>query len=275
MKSLGARADSINHYTVGVAAWDIAYRDQELADQLEEEGQGGGAPPSPPRENDSPPRGAARVMAPRNPQEESGRLSDAAQTLCDVMEAIARDNDGDSVEAKDRVAELLESDELAQALEGQQQPPETLSPSKTPPAEMIAGVLDVLRERGLLDETLIVFTGDNGAALPHGKGSLYDPGSNVPLIVRWPGVVKAAGESKTLLSGEDIAPTLLEAAGLPPHPRMTGVSFLPLLKGELYTPRQHVFTERDVVGEGARRVPHDNRLWKAPACAAPAPKKSH
>ena len=77
-----------------------------------------------------------------------------------------------------------------------------------------------------------IFTGDNGAALPHGKGSLYDPGVNVPLIIRWPGVVKAAGESSVLVSGEDIAPTLLEAAGLKPHPRMTGASFLPLLKGE-------------------------------------------
>lgn len=108
----------------------------------------------------------------------------------------------------------------------------------------VSGVLDVLRKRGLLDKTLIVFTGDNGLALPHGKGSLYDPGVNVPLIVRWPGAVKAGGESKVLLSGEDIAPTLLEAAGLPPHPRMSGVSFLPLLKGEPYKPREHVFFER-------------------------------
>jgi len=108
----------------------------------------------------------------------------------------------------------------------------------------VSGVLDVLRERGLLDDTLVLFTGDNGAALPHGKGSLYDPGVNVPLIVRWPGVVKAAGESDVLVSGEDLAPTLLEAAGLPPHPRMSGVSFLPLLKGERYTPRKYVFLER-------------------------------
>jgi arylsulfatase A-like enzyme len=108
----------------------------------------------------------------------------------------------------------------------------------------VSGVLDVLRERGLLDNTLIIFTGDNGAALPHGKGSLYDPGVNVPLIVRWPGVVKAADESNVLVSGEDIAPTLLEVAGLKPHPRMSGVSFLPLLQGEPYKRRKYVFFER-------------------------------
>lgn len=118
----------------------------------------------------------------------------------------------------------------------------------------IADVLDLLRQRGLLDETLVVFTGDNGAALPHGKGSLYDPGCNVPLIVRWPGVVQPGAESRDLLSGEDLAPTLLAAAGLPPHPRMTGVSFLPLLKGESFMPRQHVFMERGPHGSASVSV---------------------
>ena len=122
----------------------------------------------------------------------------------------------------------------------------------------IAGVLDVLGKRDLLDNTLIVFAGDNGAALPHGKGSLYDPGSNVPLIVRWPGVVKAGGESRALLSGEDLGPTLLAAAGLEPHPRMSGVSFLALLKGEQHTPRKHIFVERGPHGSAPVSVNMSN-----------------
>jgi arylsulfatase A-like enzyme len=105
-------------------------------------------------------------------------------------------------------------------------------------------VLTMLAERGLADNTLVVFAGDNGAALPHGKGSLYDPGANVPLVIRWPGVVRPGTESRALLSGEDIAPTLLAAAGLAPGPKMSGHNFLPLLKGEAYTPRRHVFVER-------------------------------
>lgn len=113
----------------------------------------------------------------------------------------------------------------------------------------IAGVLDVLTKRGLLDKTLIVFAGDNGQALPHGKGSLYDPGSNVPLLVRWPGAVKPGGDSRELISNEDIAPTLLAAAGLSPHERMSGVSFLPLLKGEPHTARKYVFVERGPHGQ--------------------------
>jgi N-sulfoglucosamine sulfohydrolase len=108
----------------------------------------------------------------------------------------------------------------------------------------IAGVLEVLKKRVLLDSTVIVFIGDNGAALPHGKGALYDPGCNVPCVVRWPGVVKPGTESRELLSGEDLAPTLLAAAGLAPGSEMSGVSFLPLLKGETHEPRKHIFLER-------------------------------
>jgi N-sulfoglucosamine sulfohydrolase len=76
----------------------------------------------------------------------------------------------------------------------------------------ISGVLDVLKKRGLMDSTLIIFCGDNGMAMPHGKGSLYDPGSNVPFLVRWPGVVKPGGDSRALISGEDLAPTVLAGA---------------------------------------------------------------
>jgi len=105
-------------------------------------------------------------------------------------------------------------------------------------------VLDLLAERGFAANTLVIFAGDNGAALPHGKGSLYDPGSNVPLVIRWPGVVRGGGESRTLLSNEDIAPTILAAAGLASGPKMSGRSFLGLLKGEAYAPREHIFVER-------------------------------
>jgi N-sulfoglucosamine sulfohydrolase len=108
----------------------------------------------------------------------------------------------------------------------------------------VAGVLDVLKKRGLMDSTLVVFAGDNGMALPHGKGSLYDPGSNVPFLVRWPGVVKPGGESRALISGEDLAPTLLAAAGLAGRPENERRQLPPLLKGEAFTPRKHLFVER-------------------------------
>lgn len=122
----------------------------------------------------------------------------------------------------------------------------------------VAGVLDVLKQRGLMDKTLIIFCGDNGAALPHGKGSLYDPGSNVPFLVRWPGVVRAGGDSRALISGEDLAPTLLAAAGIASGAKMSGVSFLPLLKGEAYTPRKYIFVERGPHGSSPVAVDMTN-----------------
>ena len=118
----------------------------------------------------------------------------------------------------------------------------------------VKAVLAVLEQRGLKDQTLIVFAGDNGQALPRGKGSLYDAGCNVPFLVRWPGVVKPGGDSRALLSGEDLGPTLLAAAGVPVPARMSGVSFLPLLRGEAFTPRKYVFTERGPHGSASVRA---------------------
>lgn len=122
----------------------------------------------------------------------------------------------------------------------------------------IADVLLELSSRNLLDSTIVVFCGDNGAALPHGKGSLYDPGSNVPCLVRWPGVVKPGSESHHLISGEDLAPTLLEAAGIEPGMKMSGVSFLPILMGKNYSPRKYIFLERGPHGSAPVSVGMSN-----------------
>jgi arylsulfatase A-like enzyme len=105
-------------------------------------------------------------------------------------------------------------------------------------------VLDVLKARGLAEKTLVVFMGDNGMAMPHGKGALHDPGINVPLLVRWPGVVRPGGVTRALVSGEDFAPTMLDAAGIQPPSVMSGVTYLPLLKGENFEPRSYIFAER-------------------------------
>jgi arylsulfatase A-like enzyme len=108
----------------------------------------------------------------------------------------------------------------------------------------VQDVLNVLAARGFADNTVVVFMGDNGMALPHGKGALHDPGLAVPLMVRWPGVVKPGGVTQALVSGEDFAPTMLEIAGLTPPREMSGVSYLPLLRGQPFTPRKHIFAER-------------------------------
>ncbi len=111
-------------------------------------------------------------------------------------------------------------------------------------------VMAELEKRGLASNTIVVFMGDNGASQFRGKGTLYEFGIHVPLIVRWPGKVKPGSSTAELISGEDIAPTFLEAAGLPVAPEMTGKSFVKLLRGEPFAGRQFVFAERGAHGTG-------------------------
>jgi arylsulfatase A-like enzyme len=110
--------------------------------------------------------------------------------------------------------------------------------------EDIAKVLSVLDRRGLSGDTVVVFIGDNGMAMPHGKGYLTDPGINTPCIVRWPGVIQPGQRAGNLISGEDFAPTMLEAAGISPPKEMSGKSFLKQLLDQPFSPRQYLFAER-------------------------------
>jgi arylsulfatase A-like enzyme len=109
-------------------------------------------------------------------------------------------------------------------------------------------VMAELEKRGLASNTIVVFMGDNGASQFRGKGALYEFGIHVPLIVRWPGKVKPGSSTSELVSGEDLAPTILVAAGLPVPPEMTGKSFVKLLRGEPFDGRQFVFSERGAHG---------------------------
>lgn len=111
-------------------------------------------------------------------------------------------------------------------------------------------VLDLLEKRGLADNTVVVFMGDNGAAHFRGKGMLTEAGIKVPLIIRWPGHVVPDTVSSTLVSGEDLAPTLLQAYGLPIPTDMTGVSFLPALLGQPHKPRTELYSSRLAHGLG-------------------------
>jgi arylsulfatase A-like enzyme len=105
-------------------------------------------------------------------------------------------------------------------------------------------------------------------ALPHGKGSLYDPGLNVPLIVRWPGNVRAGSRTDALVSGEDIAPTIVEAVGLKPHKDMSGRSFPGLLRGESgYRRRSHIFAARLHHGNSPITDETKASTWDLSRCA--------
>lgn len=111
----------------------------------------------------------------------------------------------------------------------------------------VGKVLAALDDLGIADNTIVIFTSDNGGLsttgakwvptssmpLRAGKGWLYEGGIRVPTLVRWPGVVEPGSESAEPIIGIDFYPTLLEAAGLPmrPEQHLDGISILPLLTG--------------------------------------------
>lgn len=77
----------------------------------------------------------------------------------------------------------------------------------------VGRILDCVRDEGLDEDTLIVFTGDHGPGLPLAKGTLYDPGIKISLIVRWANHVQSGQRCGALTGNVDLVPTLLEAVG--------------------------------------------------------------
>lgn len=116
--------------------------------------------------------------------------------------------------------------------------------------DQIGKLVAEIRRRGLEDNTLFIFTSDNGGnmydrpdgenptsnhPLRAGKGNSHEGGSRVPLIVVWPGVVPPRTTNDTVTISYDFFPTMLEAARLPApanHP-LDGVSIVPALRGAL------------------------------------------
>ena len=110
-------------------------------------------------------------------------------------------------------------------------------------------MLDLLEERGELDNTLIVVTSDNGMPFPRAKSNLYDKGTHMPLAVRWGARVKGGRIVDDFVSHTDFAPTFLEAAGIDPLPEMTGKSLMPLLlsnkNGRIQEHRDRLFVGKE------------------------------
>ena len=100
----------------------------------------------------------------------------------------------------------------------------------------IGRTLDYLREAGLLDSTLVVYTSDQGFYMgEHGwfdKRFMYEESFATPLVMRLPAGLEAKGDIPELVQNIDYAPTFLELAGAPVPEDIQGVSLLPLLKGK-------------------------------------------
>lgn len=119
----------------------------------------------------------------------------------------------------------------------------------------IGRIVDQLENLGLQENTLILFTGDNGTDRPivtlmrdgskvaGGKREMTDAGTRVPLIANWPGTVPAGQVSGELVDFSDFLPTFGELAGVPVEqvPEVDGRSFVSQLKGEAGETRQWIY----------------------------------
>ena len=106
-------------------------------------------------------------------------------------------------------------------------------------------ILSALDETPLRDDTFVIFTTDHGIAMPRAKCTLYDPGIEVALLLRWPRAGVDRGRVvNELTSNVDVLPTVLEAAGAPRPGFLQGRSFLSLLKGGSFAPRTAVYAEK-------------------------------
>ncbi|WP_166831731.1 sulfatase family protein [Thalassoroseus pseudoceratinae] len=90
-------------------------------------------------------------------------------------------------------------------------------------------LLDELKKTGQADNTLVFYIGDHGAQFPRGKGTVYEPGLRVPMIVRWPGHTQSGQVRHELVSTLDLLPTALRAAGVQPEGNLPGRALQPLL----------------------------------------------
>ena len=114
--------------------------------------------------------------------------------------------------------------------------------------ENVGKILNALEKKGIADNTIVIFTSDNGGLstaegsptcnfpLAEGKGWMYEGGVREPMLFRWRDVVKPGSKSDAVITSPDFYPTLLEACGLPleEQQHVDGKSFLSALKGRPY-----------------------------------------
>jgi choline-sulfatase len=112
--------------------------------------------------------------------------------------------------------------------------------------DYVGRFIDTLRERGMLDNTVIIYCADHGEMMGDhglfGKSVYFESAVRIPLLVAGPSVA-AKGEDDSLVSLSDLAPTILELAGVDPVSPMESSSLVPLLRGEPPDFRDHQISE--------------------------------
>jgi arylsulfatase len=125
-------------------------------------------------------------------------------------------------------------------------------------------VVKELEQQDVLDNTCIIFMADNGRPFPRCKTRLYDSGIKTPFVLQWPAGLKEQGSvCHSMLSVIDIAPTILELAGLKTPKSFQGLSITPLMKNPKVSIRNYAFAEHNWHGQIAheRMVRHGDYVY--------------
>jgi len=108
--------------------------------------------------------------------------------------------------------------------------------------EWVGGHLKALEDEGLLDSTIVFFWSDHGGPLPNQKREIYDRGTRVPLMIRFPNQINAGSRIGEMVSLMDLGPTVMSLAGLSTPKYMQGQAFLGRYKA---SPRRYIHSSRD------------------------------
>lgn len=111
--------------------------------------------------------------------------------------------------------------------------------------------LELLEESGQTEQTMVLFTSEQGAQWPGAKWTIWAEGVQTGLVARWPGKIQPGKRTEALVQYEDVLPTLVEIAGGEPEQHgFDGESFLPVLWNESITHRDYAFFMHNNIPEG-------------------------
>jgi len=109
-------------------------------------------------------------------------------------------------------------------------------------------VRTILKRHGLEENTLFIYTSDQGSEWPHSKWTVYDAGIHVPFVAVWPGKIKPASVCDAMISFVDITPTFIDIAGGEQPEGSDGKSFLDVLLGKAKSFRDYIYASHTADG---------------------------
>jgi len=114
----------------------------------------------------------------------------------------------------------------------------------------VGSVLEALEETGKLDNTIVIFLGEQGPQFPGGKWTLWAPGVHSSMLARYPKRIEAGRRTNALIQYEDLLPTFLDIAGGEVRPELDGKSFKDVLYGKSDKARKYVYGIHNNIPEG-------------------------